>query len=728
MGGHGNTAHLSPPAWNLLRVSFFCVRLPLPPPLPPFLGREGGVARRMAVSSAPCGASLSETWGVPRAVDFIVSGDYESATLQFPDELLRSSVSVARAVEAGCRARGCGTRVYVGADSTFSPLGVDEIAAEHVPRACVVHYGRASLRATSRVPALFVLPRGAMDVEGSARAVASSEAAVERVAEARGPASGGTEAGRADVPRPHLVVFLDQPLLEHASAFETALGAALRAAHGPGALPRVVLARPARLESVPGKVLGTGGGAGGSSQTAVQKSTSSKDEVEEAAGAADGVDAASDRAVSGGAEVSREGSRGNARVLGSSFGGGDAGPSGPFSPLPPCTRLDGCAGYLWLVPSAAQTGEGEDLEGQDAGQEAGQDANGDEDEDRASAASSSPSSSLPLSSLFFLGPEEAPALRELLWSFSTADWTVFDPTLAVDAQSAQGPAPSSPSLSASPSPSYALTRGLPRATLMALRRRYAATQRLRDASVVGLLVGTLSAQGFVEALRSLRSLCIAAGKKPYTLAMGRPNPAKLANFPEIEAFVLVGDGADAVLESHDYLAPVLTPFEAKLALDPDGPLWTVEGYRMGLEGVLGTDLGNARSGDKDGRNEKENGDDDDAGEDGDRDANDVDNAAPDGSSGTAAPTASETEVSPLSMVVRQARDALAAPGTLSGGPAPGALTSSVIARGHANAAEYLHARRTWRGVEAPGGEPEEARPAGVGRAGRAAGYAEERDL
>jgi diphthamide biosynthesis protein 2 len=39
-----------------------------------------------------------------------------------------------------------------------------------------------------------------------------------------------------------------------------------------------------------------------------------------------------------------------------------------------------------------------------------------------------------------------------------------------------------------------------------------------------------------------------AGKKTYTLLMGKPNPAKLANFPELEVFVMLSDPQGLVLE------------------------------------------------------------------------------------------------------------------------------------------------------------------------------------
>jgi diphthamide biosynthesis protein 2 len=89
----------------------------------------------------------------------------------------------------------------------------------------------------------------------------------------------------------------------------------------------------------------------------------------------------------------------------------------------------------------------------------------------------------------------------------------------------------------------------------------------------------------------MKELIKAAGKKSYTLVMGRPNSAKLANFPEVcyfnltlncfslftylyrhcfsleqcEVFIYVSCAQTALLDSKDFLAPVITPFEAVLA-------------------------------------------------------------------------------------------------------------------------------------------------------------------
>ena len=65
-------------------------------------------------------------------------------------------------------------------------------------------------------------------------------------------------------------------------------------------------------------------------------------------------------------------------------------------------------------------------------------------------------------------------------------------------------------------------------------------------------MGTLGVAGFLQAAEEVRRLARAAGKKTYTLLMGKPNPAKLANFPEVEVFVMIADAQ----VTHHYAAPI----------------------------------------------------------------------------------------------------------------------------------------------------------------------------
>ena len=55
----------------------------------------------------------------------------------------------------------------------------------------------------------------------------------------------------------------------------------------------------------------------------------------------------------------------------------------------------------------------------------------------------------------------------------------------------------------------------------------------REAEVVGILVGTLSAAHRGSMLASLKALCRRSGRKHYVFVMGKLNAAKLANFMEV---------------------------------------------------------------------------------------------------------------------------------------------------------------------------------------------------
>uniref|UniRef100_A0A8C0GFR8 2-(3-amino-3-carboxypropyl)histidine synthase subunit 2 n=1 Tax=Chelonoidis abingdonii TaxID=106734 RepID=A0A8C0GFR8_CHEAB len=101
-----------------------------------------------------------------------------------------------------------------------------------------------------------------------------------------------------------------------------------------------------------------------------------------------------------------------------------------------------------------------------------------------------------------------------------------------------------------------------------LLRRLYLVERARDARVVGILVGTLGVAGYLSILEHLRDILHRAGKRSYTLAMGKLSPAKLANFLEVDIFVLVACPQNSLLDSRDFYRPVVTPYELELACNP----------------------------------------------------------------------------------------------------------------------------------------------------------------
>nr|XP_043615219.1 2-(3-amino-3-carboxypropyl)histidine synthase subunit 2 [Erigeron canadensis] len=106
-----------------------------------------------------------------------------------------------------------------------------------------------------------------------------------------------------------------------------------------------------------------------------------------------------------------------------------------------------------------------------------------------------------------------------------------------------------------------------------LKRRYFLVEKAKDAGIVGILVGTLGVAGYLSMIHQIKEMVTKAGKKAYTLVMGRPNPSKLANFAECDVFIYISCAQTALWDSKDFLAPVITPFEAILAFNR-GSEWT----------------------------------------------------------------------------------------------------------------------------------------------------------
>jgi diphthamide biosynthesis protein 2 len=98
-----------------------------------------------------------------------------------------------------------------------------------------------------------------------------------------------------------------------------------------------------------------------------------------------------------------------------------------------------------------------------------------------------------------------------------------------------------------------------------VKKRNHSIERAKDSNIVGIVVGTLGVSGYLSVVSKLREMIESSGRTCYTVACGKPNPNKLANFPEIETFVLVACELCALVDGKDYLQAVITPYEAALA-------------------------------------------------------------------------------------------------------------------------------------------------------------------
>ncbi|XP_043521652.1 2-(3-amino-3-carboxypropyl)histidine synthase subunit 2 isoform X2 [Frieseomelitta varia] len=100
-----------------------------------------------------------------------------------------------------------------------------------------------------------------------------------------------------------------------------------------------------------------------------------------------------------------------------------------------------------------------------------------------------------------------------------------------------------------------------------LKRRRFLVEKLKDAKVVGIVIATLGIKDYLTIITMLKNILKAKKKKSYILSVGKINPAKLANFLEIDAFVVITCPENEIFDSREFLKPLLMPYEVELAFN-----------------------------------------------------------------------------------------------------------------------------------------------------------------
>ncbi|KAF7726250.1 Diphthamide biosynthesis protein 2 [Apophysomyces ossiformis] len=115
-----------------------------------------------------------------------------------------------------------------------------------------------------------------------------------------------------------------------------------------------------------------------------------------------------------------------------------------------------------------------------------------------------------------------------------------------------------------------------------LMKRYFLVQKAKDANTIGIVVGTLGVASYMNIIEHLKKLIKASGRKSYLFVMGKLNVAKMANFMEIDCYVLVACPENSLIDSKasimppfsliyadkegEFYRPIVTPFELEIAL------------------------------------------------------------------------------------------------------------------------------------------------------------------
>ncbi|PNF43950.1 hypothetical protein B7P43_G02789 [Cryptotermes secundus] len=117
-----------------------------------------------------------------------------------------------------------------------------------------------------------------------------------------------------------------------------------------------------------------------------------------------------------------------------------------------------------------------------------------------------------------------------------------------------------------------------------LMKRMHLIERIRDAKTMGIVIGTLGASNYLGAVDRLKELAKQRKKKSYIIAVGKPNVPKLANFPEIDIFVLIACPENSLLDSKGFYRPIVTPYEVELACNSNRE-WS-QGYVLEFQHLL----------------------------------------------------------------------------------------------------------------------------------------------
>ncbi|KAG7293888.1 hypothetical protein NEMBOFW57_003948 [Staphylotrichum longicolle] len=266
--------------------------------------------------------------------------------------------------------------------------------------------------------------------------------------------------------------------------------------------------------------------------------------------------------------------------------------------------------------------------------------------------------------------------------------------------------------SASPASSFSTPR--------LLGRRYARLLTLASAGVIGILVNTLSVTNYLSSVDTIRKQIAAAHKKSYTVVVGKLNPAKLANFAEVDGWVVVGCWESSLVEDDaGFYRPVVTPFELGVALMGDEKrVWSGEWWG-GIEGV-----GVASPGEEDGAEVGGGGKE---GENGEVETDDEEESAPPEFDLRTGKLVSHSR--PMRNGAARVNGKTKAGGSAAGTDKPASRALALRGKGElamvngvvSPGAEYLRSQRTWQGLGTDY-TPEESTAIEEGRSGVARGY------
>lgn len=104
-------------------------------------------------------------------------------------------------------------------------------------------------------------------------------------------------------------------------------------------------------------------------------------------------------------------------------------------------------------------------------------------------------------------------------------------------------------------------------SLILKRRRYL-MEKIKESEVFAIIIATVVIENYMTAIDRIKKLLTLNGKKYYVISVGKPTVAKLANFPEMDMYILICCSMSDIFDSRDFYKPIATPYDIEIALNP----------------------------------------------------------------------------------------------------------------------------------------------------------------
>lgn len=121
-----------------------------------------------------------------------------------------------------------------------------------------------------------------------------------------------------------------------------------------------------------------------------------------------------------------------------------------------------------------------------------------------------------------------------------------------------------------------------------LMKRYYLIEKAKDASIFGILIGTMSVAKYKDAINHVAKILQKAQRRYYSFLIGKLNCPKLNNFMEVDTYVLVACNENSLIDSKELHKPIINVYELEMAFNC-ARLWGEEyvvDYQQLLESSL----------------------------------------------------------------------------------------------------------------------------------------------